>query len=278
MGDLEISSTTTVAQFSRALISNNNSIVEGDQVSIIQYIQNVATNGNYTITCRPYEVLLNLTDGTLLSAFLPADLLLVGTQDGGPLGFETSDFVGGVAFILSRTTGGRILVSTSSVTLSESHAVYDAMTTDAQKNDAVRSYGEATIIFLDSNLAGQTNSNVPTSVGLLGFVYNNKTYTPGSNIPNPFTQGETIQLLFSAPVNIEDGAALDITAPSSTGSAMATYTGPKLTGVSSVNLTIDQASEIYVEPRGEVAVSFVFDAATDNIIVRASYRVLGDLG
>lgn len=278
VGDLEITATTTIAQFTRAILANNNTIVEGDQISVIQYIQNVATGGNYTITCRPYECVLSLSDNSLLSAYLPVDLLLVGVQDGGPLGFETAEFVGGVAFILSRTAGGRILVSSSSVTLTESREVYNAMTTDAQKNEAIRSYGEATTYFLDSNLASQSNANVPTSAGILGFVYNNATYTPGSVIPNPFTQGATIQILFSAPVNVEQGAAVDFNNEGGSQSIMATYDGAALTGVSSVTMTFERVREISVSPNEQVPVYMTFDGAADGTILRATFYVSGGLG
>lgn len=278
VGDLEIGPNTTIAQFSRAILSNNNNIVEGDQLSLIQYIQNIATNGNYTITCRPYEVVLNLTDGSLLSAYFPVDILLTSGGDNRNLGVDTENFTGGIAFILSRTVGGRILVSSSSVTLTDPNDVYTAMITDAQKNEAIRSYGEATTIFLDSNLASQSNANVPTSAGILGFVYQNATYTPGSVIPNPFTQGASIQILFSAPVNVEQGAAVDFNNEGGSTSIMATYDGADLTGVSSVTMTFERVREISVSPNEQIPVYMTFDGAADGTTLRATFYVSGGLG
>lgn len=272
VGTLSIEETTNVNQLTAAILNNNNGLQEGDQLSIIQYIQNTATNGSYTITCRPYEVILSLSDSTLLSNYLPVDILTTSNGDNAALGVLTSSFTGGAAFIISRTAGGRILVSTSSVTLTPNNTVYPAMTSDSQKSTAIRSYGTNTVVFLDSNLAGAANSNVNTSVAIIALIFEDQTYVNGSALPNDWPGGEDLTLILSAPVNVADGASVDISVDGETQKVHAIYNGPALNGVSSVKLTTEDAVQyniVNTSPNTRVE----FDAGTDNILLYAQYKM-----
>lgn len=272
VGTLSIEETTSVNQLTAAILNNNNGLQEGDQLSIIQYIQNTATNGSYTITCRPYEVILSLSDSTLLSNYLPVDILTTSNGDNAALGVLTSSFTGGAAFIISRTAGGRILVSTSSVTLTPNNTVYPAMTSDSQKSTAIRSYGTNTVVFLDSNLAGAANSNVNTSVAIIALIFEDQTYVNGSALPNDWPGGEDLTLILSAPVNVADGASVDISVDGETQKVHAIYNGPALNGVSSVKLTTEDAVQyniVNTSPNTRVE----FDAGTDNILLYAQYKM-----
>lgn len=272
VGSLTIDDTTSVNQLTAALLNNNNGLKEGDQLSIIQYIQNTATNGSYTITCRPYEVILSLSDSTLLSNYLPVDILTTSNGDNSALGLITSSFTGGAAFIMSRTAGGRILVSTSSVTLTPNNTVYPAMATESQKSTAIRSYGTNTVVFLDSNLAGTANTDVNTSIAIIALLYDGNTYVNGSVLPNTWGSDEEITLILSAPVNAADGASIDIRVDGEAEVVNAIYNGPALNNVSSITFTIGEAVQYNIVNTTR-NVSVEFDASTDNILLYAQYKM-----
>lgn len=67
LGSLSISATTTVAQFSQAVIDNNASFVEGDQLTFFHVKQSVdAVTRTPRATIKGYKVVLNTADDTPL--------------------------------------------------------------------------------------------------------------------------------------------------------------------------------------------------------------------
>jgi len=208
VGELTISSTTTIGDLSAALIANNNGIKNGDQLSIIQYIQNTGTGGTYSVVCRAYEVILNSSNILPLSNYLPVDILTTTGGEDSALAILTASFVGGASFILSRTQGGRILVSTSQVSLTANNAVYAAMISTNQKENAIRSYGANTTTFLDSTTASGANSDVASVVSILSIRVNSKTIAPGEMMPISISESDVVTINLSTAV--EDAAEIGI--------------------------------------------------------------------
>lgn len=204
VGDLTISATTTVGELSAALLANNNGITSGDQLSIIQYIQNTGTDGNYTIVCRAREVIINTASTELLSDYLPVSILAVTTGEAPALAISTSTFMGGAAFVLSRTTGGRILVSSSVVTLTPANVVYNAMTTTTQKETAIRSYGTNTTVFLDSQLAQTENSSVYTPLSIVQVLGVDGNAIAQNGALSQLSEGDTLSVVLSKDVQASD--------------------------------------------------------------------------
>ena len=67
LGNLTISSTTTVAQFSQAVIDNNPAFLEGDQLTFFHGIQSIDTvTRTPRATINGYKVVLNTADDTPL--------------------------------------------------------------------------------------------------------------------------------------------------------------------------------------------------------------------
>lgn len=157
VGDLTITGTTTVGQFSAALEAANN-LLDGMQLSLIQYIQQVDAQGTPYVTCRAYEVVLNSSNSQLLSSYMPIDILAVSTGANPALAVNTSDFTGGFAVILSQTTGTTIKVSSANVILTSDNNFYDSFTTAAVQQAAIDSYGVGTEIFLSSASANQQSA------------------------------------------------------------------------------------------------------------------------
>lgn len=167
LGELSMTSSTTVGQFASAVISNNNNLVQGMQLSLILNIQSVnqATGIPYIIT-RAYEVVLDPTNTELLSAYFPDELLASGGGTDNILYADLSKQGSGAAsFILSHTVAATTRVSEQSMLMYGSLEVYNSYTSAAAIAEAVTSYGENEVNFLDSNsAAGQTD--VPISNGI----------------------------------------------------------------------------------------------------------------
>lgn len=157
VGDLTITGTTTVGQFSAALEDANN-LLNGMQLSLIQYIQQVDAQGTPYVTCRAYEVVLNASSTQLLSSYMPIDILAVTTDANPALAVNTSDFTGGFAVILSLTTGTTIKVSSANVVLTSDNTYYESYTGAEVVQAAIESYGVGTEIFLSSANANQATT------------------------------------------------------------------------------------------------------------------------
>lgn len=181
VGDLTITGTTTVGQFSAALESANN-LLDGMQLSLIQYIQQVDAQGTPYVTCRAYEVVLNSSSSQLLSSYMPIDILAVSTGANPALAVNTSEFTGGFALILSLTTGTTIKVSSANVILTSDNTFYDSFTTAAVQQAAIDSYGEGTEIFLSSATANQS-STPSLAQSILYVTIGSTTYRAGDTYP-----------------------------------------------------------------------------------------------
>lgn len=277
VGALDLNESTTIAQLSAALLQNNNGLLEGDQLSIIQYIQNTGTDGNYTITCRPYEMILSLSDTRPVGAYLSASILVVSSEVTPSLSIDTSGFVGGVAFILSRTQGGRIMVSSSVVTLTSSNSVYAAMTTTSQKNDAIRSYGTNTVVFLDSNLASVSNAEVATAVQLITITRGSSVYRPGSFMPEDYTEGDDYTFILSSNTRIPAGGKITFACPETNESVTLSVTEAGTGDTSVLNATIDTDADMAVPVNEEVEMIVTIPTISDGTIT-AKYIVSGGLG
>lgn len=227
-GAVEILGDTTIATFSAAILDNNNGIMEGDQFSLIQYIQQTDPQGFPYIICRPYEVILNRTDNRLLDNFIPTELLAGGTEQDPILSIDASTFTGGVAVVLSRTTASGTRVSTSYICLTPGNTYYSQYTSAAAYNAAITSYGESTTVFLDSNSATDTTGNVAATNSLLSVTIAGTRYISGSNRTTPVPANNTFVFTFGQPVQ---SAAADI-------KLVAGPAGGTLTEVATTNPTV----------------------------------------
>lgn len=155
VGDLSIDpATTTVGEFSTAILANNNGLQQGMQLSLVMNYQQQSGSAYYA-TSRYYEVIINPNDTDLLSTRM--DLQHVGVS-GGNLAYTrgASDPIVGFAFVLSLTQANKTQVSTQRLVLT-STSVYDLFTRQAQQDAATQSYGaQLNDPFLVSNY-GQDN-------------------------------------------------------------------------------------------------------------------------
>lgn len=173
----------TVAQWSTQILANNPGIQEGDQLSIIRYTQmvNEATGFPYIIV-RKYEVIMSLTSNQPMSNFWPADFFGVATADGKSfIRITNTGNSGGLLMVLSRTVGGRTLVSTQSILPVNNSATINAWSSASALNRAINSYGDSEEAFLSSDSA-QYAENEPISAVPLSVTVDGQTYVPGDFI------------------------------------------------------------------------------------------------
>lgn len=146
---------STVAEFSASLVLNNPGLKEGDQISFIRVTQASGTeSASPYIQVRTYEVILDRTNTEPLSNYMPTELFstkqmlgqncLIVLNNGG---------TGAFTFVISRTVAGKTSVSSQRLTLVNMTSMLEAYSSPAQLAAAIRSYGENTEVFLDSNSA-----------------------------------------------------------------------------------------------------------------------------
>ena len=146
LGSLTISGTTTVAQFSQAVVENNADYRYGDQISFFRIAQKVNEE-----TGIPYcqfsasKVVLDAAD-TETKLWDAVNRVGFSAVD-SVLGHSESNFVGAFGWVHSRKTDGKTLVSSQSLV-----AVNDAILAEHQGdmayNLAKSSYGQSTEAFL----------------------------------------------------------------------------------------------------------------------------------
>lgn len=161
--------TVSVAEFSQALIQNNAGLRSGDQLSFIRVTQlNNNTTGIPYVQVRAYELIINEQGPGLLKDFWPFELLGTDVLQGtDALMIKNNNKQGGFAIIVSRTMGGRILVSPSQITQVNMSAIINQYSSSTALAEAIDSYGKGDDVFLDSNSAS-TIIKQPTTMSLTG--------------------------------------------------------------------------------------------------------------
>ena len=165
----KLDATTTVAAFSTALLASNAGLRSGDQLSFIRITQlNNNTTGIPYVQVRAYELLINEQGPGLLKDFWPIELIGLGEEQETPaIMVKNNNKQGGFALIVSRTQGGRVLVSPSQVTQVNMSAIINQYSSSAALQAAIDSYGQGDEIFLDSKGANAIGKQ-PTTLSITG--------------------------------------------------------------------------------------------------------------
>lgn len=165
----KLDATTTVAAFSNALLSSNAGLRSGDQLSFIRVTQlfNNTTDIPY-VQVRAYELLINEQASGLLKDFWPIELIGLGKEQETPaLMVKNNNKQGGFAIIVSRTQGGRVLVSPSQITQVNMADVINQYSSSAALTAAIDSYGRGDEVFLDNKVANAIGQQ-PTTLSITG--------------------------------------------------------------------------------------------------------------
>lgn len=180
---------STVSELSTALLANNLSLRPGDQISFVLYRQMSSAAGIPYVTCTPYELRIDTSDGRLVGSRLPLDIIQAAGEEGAySIGVNMSGIVGAFAVVVSRKDGGTIEVSKSDLVCS-SESLYSYYTSPAHQAAAGESYGKNSEVFIDpageEARAYNDTAVTPQVLGLfLGQSLDNLTYYPvGSELP-----------------------------------------------------------------------------------------------
>ena len=171
----KLDATTTVAAFSTALLASNAGLRSGDQLSFIRVTQLFNnTTGIPYVQVRAYELLINEQGPGLLKDFWPIELIGLGKEQETPaLMVKNNNKQGGFAIIVSRTQGGRVLVSPSQVTQVNMAAVINQYSSSAALQAAIDSYGQGDEVFLDSKVANEIGK-MPTTLSITAIANENE--------------------------------------------------------------------------------------------------------
>lgn len=202
LGDLSIDLATTVGEFATAVIANNNGIVQGMQLSLILNIQQVnqVTGIPYIIT-RAYEVILDPQSVDFLAAYYPAGILSAGGGADNILYADLSEQGSGAAsFILSHTVSSNTRVSEQSMLLYGDRSIYNSYVSAAAISEAVTSYGENEVNFLDSNAANEQGST-PIANGIGYLLISGVIVRPGGSVTGPLASGTVWRAVLLRPVD-----------------------------------------------------------------------------
>lgn len=196
-GDLVVTATTTIAQLSTALLANNPQLRNGDQISFISYLENYVDGVPYS-TCRAFEMPVDTTrTAELISDFFP-DFLCASIEDGGVQVLANSNVdAGAFTWVISRTIGGKIYVSTQSLVCTPS-VTRERFETAAQESEAIASYGESEINFLDSNIYGTTTpAGIPVVITKVVDNAGEETYYPNGVVDASDVEGANLEVYFT---------------------------------------------------------------------------------
>ena len=163
----KLDATTTVAAFSTALLSSNAGLRSGDQLSFIRVTQlfNNTTDIPY-VQVRAYELIINEQGPGFVKDFWPIELIALGQQQETPaLMVKNNNKQGGFAIIVSRTQGGRVLVSPSQITQVNMAAVISQYSSSTALQAAIDSYGRGEEVFLDNKDANAI-AQKPTTLSI----------------------------------------------------------------------------------------------------------------
>lgn len=181
----KLDATTTVAAFSTALLSSNAGLRSGDQLSFIRVTQlfNNTTDIPY-IQVRAYEMLIDEQGPGLVKDFWPIELIALGQeQETKALMVKNNNKQGGFAIIVSRTQGGRVLVSPSQITQVNMAEVINQYSSSTALQAAIDSYGSGNEVFLDSKGASTIGNNPTTlSITSVSSGTGKVTAVPGGNL------------------------------------------------------------------------------------------------
>lgn len=140
LGSLTIDENTTLADFSNAVIENNEDYQHGDQITCFVFKQSVNTATNVpVVTIKSMKVVLNVNDtDTALSDVVDADGF---SSVNGYLG-RSSTINGGIAWVHSRKSNNGTKVSTQFIFVS--NTLLSQYQSQSKRIEAALSYGATT--------------------------------------------------------------------------------------------------------------------------------------
>lgn len=198
LGSLTIGDTTTIADFTTAILAANNWAKESMQISFVSYQQTTDSLGYPVAICTAYELTLSTTDTRLVRSFLPD--FCSQTSASRTLGTSDNISTGGFAYILSQSVGGKTLVSTQKI-VSNNLIFVQLYSGEQMRQNAMRSYGINEASFLESGSNPVTRAQQPLYVASLSIEGDSHIYVPNGRGPKASEMSEkNVTIRMSAPL------------------------------------------------------------------------------
>lgn len=260
----------TVGEVSQYIVENNAGVEYGDQLSLIQYVQQTGPDGTPYVVCRSYEVILNQNNTDPISDYMPDYVAEeVGTSGDMYVTIAPGAPMGGYAFIISRTVGSTIRVSSQSIVLTADNSVYPLFTTQAAYDAAVASYGEGEAIFLSSEGANNISGNQQVTRQIVNVRIGSALYGPSSTLPDTIPANQEVSMIFNDFFPAGEATAATVQT-SATGAAIIPLTSIVNTGDNIVKGTLGTA---IAKPQGSnQSVTFSVQSAAGTSRITIPFR------
>lgn len=253
----------TVSDLSAALLANNLSLRPGDQISFVLYRQMSSASGMPYVTCTPYELRIDSSDGRLVSSRLPQGIIQAAGEEGSlSIGVNMGGIVGAFAVVVSRRDGsGNIEVSKSDLVCA-SDSLYSYYTSAAHQAEAAASYGAQDVVFIDpAGLEVRAYNDAAVTRQVLGLfigpdAQDMRYYPVGSSLPETIVAGTLFGVKMTsteglasenAIIFVEEasGAGRTMTVQSTTATVVSCTYSANLPRISSIRVAFSNGEVIY---------------------------------
>lgn len=210
LGQLTPGASTTIAEFTEAILANNASFSAGDQLSYVSFIQGQNVElGIPTMTCGYYEITLDVNSQELLSDYWPEQAY---NAVSGFLAHGEHVANGGFVWIRSRKNAdGTLEVSPQYIIMNDT-TMLSAYTGENARLTAIASYGASDDPFLVPG--GNSSAGTSTAVNVSSVSIGGNTLTPGSE--NQFSLAASELQVIVTGTNLGAVSAASIKADSTT--------------------------------------------------------------
>lgn len=270
LGGLQITADTTIGQFSKAIIANNNWIIAEDQLSFISYQQYVDAQNTPHIICTAYEVTLNVTSTDVLRNYLP-DFCST-TSDAGNLGTNNNISLGGFAYILSRNVGGGALQVSTQQLITNNEVLITQYSSAINVQAAIDSYGVDSDTFLDTGSTSVSRAEQPFYISSLKA--SSVTIKPNAVITVPMNSinvgGLIVNLSAKTVLGVSSVEILPMTAEGEVRSSSSTITSgiTHTAGSDVISIDANQFSDFY----GTDLINTISVTLSDGSVLTASFK------
>lgn len=196
-GGLEMNDSTTVGDFSAALVAANTNIQYGMQLSFVSIMQSVDNLGIPRLICTFYEVTLKQSSEDILRDYLPTMCTNIYNDS---LATAENMPAGAFAYVVSDLRGGSLLVSTQILVNNNTDMVSNFSSQVALRR-AIESYGLNSDVVL-SPLTENEAQTPDTPLYISGLRLGSVTYGPNDLLPIYGDMGSIWTLVMSANLNI----------------------------------------------------------------------------
>ncbi|KAA6323846.1 hypothetical protein EZS27_026758, partial [termite gut metagenome] len=152
-----ITDASTFGNVSTALLSANSFLHNGDQLSIVHLLQSFSDFGIPHTSMKLHKIIIDPSDNIPFRVLISQSMFQI---INGRAGTDANAEAGGMAYVLSRSYGSKLLVSSQNIVFTPGYTLYKTYSSDAQKRKAMESYANIEDRYLDpSNKTGEDSQD-----------------------------------------------------------------------------------------------------------------------